>query len=66
MKTICLCPTGGQSDQGYGSKDELHQEQVDLAQSAAPLIDVDHRSKPKAQHNGNQIGHFQNINASLI
>uniref|UniRef100_A0A674C0B6 DENN/MADD domain containing 4C n=1 Tax=Salmo trutta TaxID=8032 RepID=A0A674C0B6_SALTR len=39
MKTIYLCPTGGQSDQGYGSKDELHQEQVDLAQSAAPLID---------------------------
>uniref|UniRef100_A0A674C0Q2 DENN/MADD domain containing 4C n=1 Tax=Salmo trutta TaxID=8032 RepID=A0A674C0Q2_SALTR len=39
------CSTGGQSDQGYGSKDELHQEQVDLAQSAAPLIDVDHRSK---------------------
>uniref|UniRef100_A0A4W5PKM4 DENN domain containing 4C n=1 Tax=Hucho hucho TaxID=62062 RepID=A0A4W5PKM4_9TELE len=49
------CSTGGHSDQGYGSKDELHQEQVDLAQSAAPLIDVDHRSKPKAQHNGGDI-----------
>uniref|UniRef100_A0A8C7DP28 DENN domain containing 4C n=1 Tax=Oncorhynchus kisutch TaxID=8019 RepID=A0A8C7DP28_ONCKI len=46
------CSTGGQSDQGYGSKDELHQVQVDLAPSAAPLVDVDHRSKPKAQHNG--------------
>uniref|UniRef100_A0A8C7SAG1 UDENN domain-containing protein n=1 Tax=Oncorhynchus mykiss TaxID=8022 RepID=A0A8C7SAG1_ONCMY len=47
MTTICLCPTGGQSDQGYGSKDELHQVQVDLAPSAAPLVNVDHRSKPK-------------------
>ncbi|XP_041738425.2 DENN domain-containing protein 4C isoform X2 [Coregonus clupeaformis] len=47
--------TGGQSDQGYGSKDELHQELVDLAQSAAPLIDVDHCSKPKAQHNAGSV-----------
>uniref|UniRef100_A0A8C7NLB0 UDENN domain-containing protein n=1 Tax=Oncorhynchus mykiss TaxID=8022 RepID=A0A8C7NLB0_ONCMY len=30
------------SDQGYGSKDELHQDLVDLAQSAALVIAVDH------------------------
>uniref|UniRef100_A0AAZ3SNB0 DENN/MADD domain containing 4C n=1 Tax=Oncorhynchus tshawytscha TaxID=74940 RepID=A0AAZ3SNB0_ONCTS len=44
-----IITTGGQSDQGYGSKDELHQVQVDLAPSAAPLVDVDHRSKPKGE-----------------
>uniref|UniRef100_A0A4W5NRE8 DENN domain containing 4C n=1 Tax=Hucho hucho TaxID=62062 RepID=A0A4W5NRE8_9TELE len=35
------CSRGVQSDQGYGSKDELHQDLVDLAQSAALVIAVD-------------------------
>ncbi|KAL0970341.1 hypothetical protein UPYG_G00240660 [Umbra pygmaea] len=45
---------GGLSDQGYGSKDELHQDLVGLSQTAPP-IDVDHGSKPKAQHNGGDM-----------
>uniref|UniRef100_A0A674EIW8 DENN domain containing 4C n=1 Tax=Salmo trutta TaxID=8032 RepID=A0A674EIW8_SALTR len=55
IKTVCLCPAGVQSDQGYGSKDELHQDLVDLAQSAALVIAVDQCSKSAAQHNGNQL-----------
>uniref|UniRef100_A0A8C7NL81 UDENN domain-containing protein n=1 Tax=Oncorhynchus mykiss TaxID=8022 RepID=A0A8C7NL81_ONCMY len=47
------CSGGVQSDQGYGSKDELHQDLVDLAQSAALVIAVDQCSKSAAQHNGN-------------
>uniref|UniRef100_A0A8C7HTV1 DENN domain-containing protein 4C n=1 Tax=Oncorhynchus kisutch TaxID=8019 RepID=A0A8C7HTV1_ONCKI len=39
------CSGGVQSDQGYGSKDELHQDLVDLAQSAALVIAVDQCSK---------------------
>uniref|UniRef100_A0A674EKN5 DENN domain containing 4C n=1 Tax=Salmo trutta TaxID=8032 RepID=A0A674EKN5_SALTR len=46
------CSGGVQSDQGYGSKDELHQDLVDLAQSAALVIAVDQCSKSAAQHNG--------------
>uniref|UniRef100_A0A674EJ28 DENN domain containing 4C n=1 Tax=Salmo trutta TaxID=8032 RepID=A0A674EJ28_SALTR len=49
------CSGGVQSDQGYGSKDELHQDLVDLAQSAALVIAVDQCSKSAAQHNGNQL-----------
>uniref|UniRef100_A0A8C8BW75 DENN/MADD domain containing 4C n=1 Tax=Oncorhynchus tshawytscha TaxID=74940 RepID=A0A8C8BW75_ONCTS len=49
------CSGGVQSDQGYGSKDELHQDLVDLVQSAALVIAVDQCSKSAAQHNGNQL-----------
>ncbi|XP_029609544.1 DENN domain-containing protein 4C isoform X1 [Salmo trutta] len=49
------CSGGVQSDQGYGSKDELHQDLVDLAQSAALVIAVDQCSKSAAQHNGGGI-----------
>ncbi|XP_020359877.1 DENN domain-containing protein 4C isoform X2 [Oncorhynchus kisutch] len=49
------CSGGVQSDQGYGSKDELHQDLVDLAQSAALVIAVDQCSKSAAQHNGGDI-----------
>ncbi|KAJ8385254.1 hypothetical protein AAFF_G00191310 [Aldrovandia affinis] len=44
------CGTGGQSDQGYGSKDELHQDTPDSSQTTAPLIDLDQSSKAKAQN----------------
>uniref|UniRef100_A0A8C8C2Q3 UDENN domain-containing protein n=1 Tax=Oncorhynchus tshawytscha TaxID=74940 RepID=A0A8C8C2Q3_ONCTS len=46
IKTVCLCPAGVQSDQGYGSKDELHQDLVDLVQSAALVIAVDQKCPP--------------------
>ncbi|KAG9333587.1 hypothetical protein JZ751_011324 [Albula glossodonta] len=36
-----LCNTGGQSDQGYGSKDELHQDALDSPEPDAPLIRTD-------------------------
>ncbi|KAI1887802.1 hypothetical protein AGOR_G00194110 [Albula goreensis] len=36
-----LCNTGGQSDQGYGSKDELHQDALDSPEAEAPLIRTD-------------------------
>ncbi|XP_047433412.1 DENN domain-containing protein 4C isoform X2 [Mugil cephalus] len=45
--------TGRQSDQGYGSKDELHQELVDASHTAVPS--ADERSNAKAQHNGGDI-----------
>ncbi|XP_029026612.1 DENN domain-containing protein 4C isoform X2 [Betta splendens] len=38
--------TGRQSDQGYGSKDELHQEAV---------LSTDDRNDAKAQHNGGDV-----------
>ncbi|XP_029931709.1 DENN domain-containing protein 4C isoform X2 [Myripristis murdjan] len=44
------CSTGGQSDQGYGSKDELHQDLPDASHAAAPLS-TEESSKAKAQHN---------------
>uniref|UniRef100_A0A8B9L070 DENN domain containing 4C n=1 Tax=Astyanax mexicanus TaxID=7994 RepID=A0A8B9L070_ASTMX len=47
---------GGQSDQGYGSKDELHQDTVDASKSTVfPLSTGDHASKSKtvmSQENG--------------
>lgn len=48
---------GGQSDQGYGSKDELHQDSTDACKAAAfPLSDDDLANKSKtvkSQQNGN-------------
>lgn len=53
------CSTGGQSDQGYGSKDELHQDSVDASKSTVfPLSSGDHASKSKtvmSQENGKDI-----------
>ncbi|KAJ8008216.1 hypothetical protein DPEC_G00102500 [Dallia pectoralis] len=49
------CSRGGQSDQGYGSKDELHQDLVDLTLSAAPLNGVGHCSQTKAPHHGEDV-----------
>ncbi|XP_059210631.1 DENN domain-containing protein 4C isoform X2 [Centropristis striata] len=47
------CNTGRQSDQGYGSKDELHQE---LAESShAAVLATEERNNSKAQHNGGDI-----------
>ncbi|KAM9836509.1 DENN domain-containing protein 4C isoform 2-T2 [Aulostomus maculatus] len=45
--------TGRQSDQGYGSKDELHQEPQDPSH-AAVLSNIE-RNTTKAQHNGGDI-----------
>ncbi|XP_054608589.1 DENN domain-containing protein 4C isoform X3 [Dunckerocampus dactyliophorus] len=45
------CHTSSQSDQGYGSKDELHQELPESLHTAA----ADERSKAKAQHNEGDI-----------
>ncbi|XP_022066281.2 DENN domain-containing protein 4C isoform X1 [Acanthochromis polyacanthus] len=45
--------TGRQSDQGYGSKDELHQELAEPSHTAVPS--ADEGSNPKAQRNGGDI-----------
>ncbi|XP_035283449.1 DENN domain-containing protein 4C [Anguilla anguilla] len=50
------CGTGAQSDQGYGSKDELHQDAPDGLQAAAPLANSDQPGKPKAQNGGSVAG----------
>ncbi|XP_034532128.1 DENN domain-containing protein 4C isoform X2 [Notolabrus celidotus] len=47
------CSTGRQSDQGYGSKDELHQELAEPSRSA--LLPAVERNNSKAQHNGGDI-----------
>ncbi|XP_072232803.1 DENN domain-containing protein 4C isoform X1 [Leuresthes tenuis] len=47
------CSTGRQSDQGYGSKDELHQELTESSHAAA--LSADQRSNANAQHNGGEI-----------
>ncbi|XP_008294573.1 DENN domain-containing protein 4C isoform X2 [Stegastes partitus] len=47
------CSTGRQSDQGYGSKDELHQELAEASHTAVPS--ADERNNPKGQHNGGDI-----------
>uniref|UniRef100_A0A3B5BGB2 DENN domain containing 4C n=1 Tax=Stegastes partitus TaxID=144197 RepID=A0A3B5BGB2_9TELE len=44
-----LTTTGRQSDQGYGSKDELHQELAEASHTAVPS--ADERNNPKGQHN---------------
>uniref|UniRef100_A0A8C2Z6Q0 DENN domain containing 4C n=1 Tax=Cyclopterus lumpus TaxID=8103 RepID=A0A8C2Z6Q0_CYCLU len=43
------CGTGRQSDQGYGSKDELHQELMEPSHSA--VLSTEGRNNPRAQHN---------------
>ncbi|XP_022614464.1 DENN domain-containing protein 4C isoform X1 [Seriola dumerili] len=47
------CSTGRQSDQGYGSKDELHQELAEPSHTA--VLSAEERSNAKAQHNGGDI-----------
>ncbi|XP_019951066.2 DENN domain-containing protein 4C isoform X3 [Paralichthys olivaceus] len=47
------CNTGRQSDQGYGSKDELHQELVEPSHAAIPSSEQ--RKNAQAQHNGGDI-----------
>uniref|UniRef100_A0A3B4CIV9 UDENN domain-containing protein n=1 Tax=Pygocentrus nattereri TaxID=42514 RepID=A0A3B4CIV9_PYGNA len=51
--------TGGQSDQGYGSKDELHQDSVDASKATVfPLSTGDHDNKSKtvlSQENGTTL-----------
>ncbi|XP_034412513.1 DENN domain-containing protein 4C isoform X3 [Cyclopterus lumpus] len=48
------CGTGRQSDQGYGSKDELHQELMEPSHSA--VLSTEGRNNPRAQHNGLKPG----------
>lgn len=48
---VCfLSPAGRQSDQGYGSKDELHRELADPAHP--PVLATEERKESKPQHNG--------------
>ncbi|TDG99800.1 hypothetical protein EPR50_G00198010 [Perca flavescens] len=47
------CSTGRQSDQGYGSKDELHQVLAEPSHTA--VLSVEERNNSKAQHNGGDI-----------
>ncbi|KAM7377430.1 hypothetical protein PAMA_013964 [Pampus argenteus] len=47
------CSTGRQSDQGYGSKDELHQELPEPSQ--ATVVSTEDRNDAKAQHNGGSV-----------
>ncbi|XP_033992511.1 DENN domain-containing protein 4C isoform X2 [Trematomus bernacchii] len=47
------CSTGRQSDQGYGSKDDMHQELVESLQTA--LLSTEQRNISKAQRNGGDI-----------
>ncbi|XP_035531264.1 DENN domain-containing protein 4C isoform X1 [Morone saxatilis] len=47
------CSTGRQSDQGYGSKDELHRELSEPLHTAA--LSTEERNNSKAQHNGGDI-----------
>ncbi|XP_058480308.1 DENN domain-containing protein 4C [Solea solea] len=47
------CSTGRHSDQGYGSKDELHQELVEPSHTA--VLSTGERNNAKAQYNGGDI-----------
>uniref|UniRef100_UPI0037E79AB4 DENN domain-containing protein 4C isoform X2 n=1 Tax=Semicossyphus pulcher TaxID=241346 RepID=UPI0037E79AB4 len=47
------CNTGRQSDQGYGSKDELHQELAEPPHS--PVRPAEERNNSNTQHNGGDI-----------
>nr|XP_046236912.1 DENN domain-containing protein 4C isoform X2 [Scatophagus argus] len=47
------CSTGRQSDQGYGSKDELHQELAEPLHPAA--LSTEERTNSKPQHNGGDV-----------
>ncbi|XP_061768525.1 DENN domain-containing protein 4C isoform X1 [Nerophis ophidion] len=48
-----LCQTSSHYDQGYGSKDELHQELSESSHTA--MLATAERSKAKVQHNGGDI-----------
>lgn len=52
MKTdlVIFRSTGRHSDQGYGSKDELHQELADSSHAA--VLSAEERNDPKPQRNG--------------
>ncbi|XP_026176293.1 DENN domain-containing protein 4C isoform X2 [Mastacembelus armatus] len=52
-KTDNHCSTGRQTDQGYGSKDELHQELAEASLTA--VLSTEDRNKAHAQHNGGDI-----------
>ncbi|XP_034083015.1 DENN domain-containing protein 4C isoform X1 [Gymnodraco acuticeps] len=47
------CSTGRQSDQGYGSKDDMHQELAESLQTA--LLSTEQRNNSKAQRNGDIV-----------
>ncbi|XP_044039653.1 DENN domain-containing protein 4C isoform X1 [Siniperca chuatsi] len=47
------CSTGRQSDQGYGSKDELHKELAEPSHTA--VLSAEERNNSKEQHNGGDI-----------
>ncbi|XP_018546279.1 DENN domain-containing protein 4C isoform X2 [Lates calcarifer] len=47
------CSAGRQSDQGYGSKDELHQELAEPSHAA--VLSAEERNNAKAQRNGDDI-----------
>uniref|UniRef100_A0A3Q3L6D7 DENN/MADD domain containing 4C n=1 Tax=Mastacembelus armatus TaxID=205130 RepID=A0A3Q3L6D7_9TELE len=49
-KEATLSTTGGSTDQGYGSKDELHQELAEASLTA--VLSTEDRNKAHAQHNG--------------
>uniref|UniRef100_A0A8C9WSS2 DENN domain containing 4C n=1 Tax=Scleropages formosus TaxID=113540 RepID=A0A8C9WSS2_SCLFO len=60
-----LISAGGQSDQGYGSKDELHQDLLDGLQVSVALSSTEQPTTPKTQHSGKGpsfstlvLGHF--------
>ncbi|XP_036372451.1 DENN domain-containing protein 4C-like [Megalops cyprinoides] len=46
---------GGQSDQGYGSKDELHQDVPESPQSATPLLDAEPGGQPSTPQRGQDV-----------
>ncbi|XP_048825979.1 DENN domain-containing protein 4C-like [Brienomyrus brachyistius] len=50
------CPTGGQLDQGYGSKNELRQDPLDCPDTADPLTSMELPSKVKQLNNEDSVG----------
>ncbi|XP_028832927.1 DENN domain-containing protein 4C isoform X2 [Denticeps clupeoides] len=50
------CSTEGQSDQGYGSKDELHRESPDAPPPASPLSASEQSKAVKTQHGEDMAG----------
>uniref|UniRef100_A0A7N8X7V5 DENN/MADD domain containing 4C n=1 Tax=Mastacembelus armatus TaxID=205130 RepID=A0A7N8X7V5_9TELE len=62
-KTDNHCSTGRQTDQGYGSKDELHQELAEASLTA--VLSTEDRNKAHAQHNGETSCFIKNDSVSL-
>lgn len=58
-----LSPAGRQSDQGYGSKDELHQELADPSHSAVLATEETNVSK---QHNGEKSRHALTLGEETV